>query len=627
MSERREMADHALQMKVESMAARPHVIGAIKDTWRFMTGEEMPEDVVEAARRNGTEELPFPLWGLKLAVQAANIGQVNEDRRVFVESQGLGQKLSLLQAQVSGELDFPPPDPEITTLISSLGERIIDTAYLCLGPDIEDKMAKTKAKLEKTYNPRKAISILVKAFAPYIVKFAEMDDEKKELESALKDENGRQLNHILKLSPRNISTEEGVGFKPSCAALSMIAASFFRQCGVDSIIHAGIMNAKGTHAASLAHHTINMVRNVTDGHGAFIPDNFREYLKRQAETSYKQVYDYDPHSALLVEVKGDWFLYDPYAALQLAFRDESAANMSLWREQLTTHPGLEFIAYPDSAISYAYNFEVNMMLLDWILRDMPSIGRWRKALDTAIVFNDPDTLLQVFEVEEDETGERQKMDLSRVLRNTSLLTHKFMTRTEEDTPDEEYAAIIASISDGFVKDSLAKQVFGLKRYSESKLKKCLERCVYDDRYRNDRVEDLYIWPMRAFLSALQDYRILLDEWPGEEMPYQPSHHSLEVGNLEHRVGSVALLDVSYGLGYELPLSFWTAQTSSQLPWLYHSLTGMRQDGSAVDRRLSDTLLDIICIDYSLYRQIAYIVDHGLEKGTINGTAESESGEA
>ncbi len=57
-------------------------------------------------------------------------------------------------------------------------------------------------------------------------------------------DDGKVLNHILKLSPAALE-EIGIDtLRPSCLAITFLASSFFRQCGADEIFHIGVITPK-----------------------------------------------------------------------------------------------------------------------------------------------------------------------------------------------------------------------------------------------------------------------------------------------------------------------------------------------------------------------------------------------
>ena len=238
MSEMYNPNEEAMRQRVELIANEPGAIEAIRDTWLFMTGDDMPDSVIEEAHRRAAESPQSEdLWQLKFLVQSADPVLKTPLGKVFVRS-----ALGVVHTDdITPNSEMPHQDPFCRELVGLLGERILDTAYLACGEAIEATISETKCAIAATDDPYEATRLITLAIGPYVDAFRSTCDGVEAREAILKDSEGNQINHIVKLSPQTVALDSDHRFVPSCLSVSIIIASFLKQVGVDEILHAGVL--------------------------------------------------------------------------------------------------------------------------------------------------------------------------------------------------------------------------------------------------------------------------------------------------------------------------------------------------------------------------------------------------
>ncbi len=337
-----------------------------------------------------------------------------------------------------------------------------------------------------------------------------------------------------------------------------------------------------------------------------------DMLSERYESAYDYAVDYDPHSALIVRVGDELLLFDPFARVMTVLNNYSNSTspytkINRLREALVVQPALETTINLDAYLT-TYEWAENMAMAIRLMHQevLPAKDRWRHALTYSVETNDIQPLLDVLQTISP-FGEESFTQFFSASSFTTSKLRKYLSSEEPliDKADDLIAYIqdiSSNIAEDIIRESLAKQIFWLKKYDEDLMKKCLTRCATDERYFVDRVDDLVMWPYRLMLFALQDswsdtYRSGADHL----------HVAVELGNLEHRVGSTALLDASYALDRPLPMSFWSRQSSSQLPWLYAAQAEATGYESAVGIEVYGRLRRVLEVMNWRYRQIVGII--------------------
>jgi hypothetical protein len=597
MSEMYNNDEESLRGRVEVLVSEPEFIEAVRDTWSFMTGEEMPDEVLEMARSRALNNPNSPdLWQLKFLYQYTDPALQTPLGKLFLTSR---QKM-IDTDEVVPESRMPTQDPFNRELISLLGEQILNTAYKACGGDIEEVIEATKTSLLETDDPFVATTVVCDALAPIIAALHAQDEAGKEREQLLKDDKGHQINHIVKLSPLTVTVDSDQRFVPSCLSISIILASLLKKIGVEDVLHAGVLAQSG---AYLAHSSLTMASEVTmwaDAHGINVGDPLRHILEDVKRESYRTAVDFDPHSTVLFKLKGRWTVLDPYTDRIMYEGEKISQHADLIADLVNHNKGLQVVNFYDHDVTELVESETISTVFEIIMENLPTKARWQKALDTAIVYNDWRVLMQVFTVNKF----NMSLDYFDLLGISSLFDNIVAANVElGEKEDAKFEALKIEYAERFLTRSLAQQVFGLKKINGDEFREALARCDNDPNNYRNRVEDLYLWPITAYMRALQQLR---KHFEGEfkPAPYTYPHNSMEVGEATHRIGFCSLLDVSYGLGNKLPLSLWTSMATSQLPFLYAKQTESIGDNEKV---LADRLGHLISRDLSRYRQFSVII--------------------
>ncbi len=563
-----------------------------------MTGGEMPDSVIEIARSRAMGNPYAPdLWQLKHFVQYTDPTLQTPLGKLFIS-----RKHNLIETdEVSPNSGMPLQDPFSRELISLLGEQILDTAYLSCGEGIDEVIETAKAELEQIEDPFEATKIVCKTVGLLVDSLRELDAEGLEREAMLKDEKGQQINHILKLSPMTVSLDNEKRFMPSCLSISIICASLLRKIGVDEVLHAGVLAQSGVYLAQASHTIAHEITTWADAHNVTTGDPLRQLLERIKRQSYRTAIDYDPHSTVLFKLKSRWTLFDPYADRVLYESQYMSECIDDTAEMVNSHKGLQVVGFYDSDVTELAMSEAITTVFEIIAENLPSKARWQKALDTAIVYNDWRVLMDVFTI----VNNKINVGYAELLGVSSLFDNIVLARAETyGHDDSEFDSMLTEYTQKFLMKSLAQQVFGLKRVNDDELRSALARCDTDPSFYKNRVEDLYLWPFTAFVRGLQQLRRHHEGDFMEARHARYPHNTMEVGEVTHRVGFTSLLDVSYGLGYELPLSLWMSMSTSQLPYLYAKQTDSVGDREKV---LADRLGYLVSKDLSRYRQLSVII--------------------
>lgn len=597
-------------VQFDVLANEEQIVSAIADTWEFMTGAPMPPEVVINARRV-PPEAASSVWSDALIFEALSNSRLTKIARYIKNHSNIGEQGSpVALVQEAGFIDLPAPNPFLTSLITQLGEAVLDTAYKGLGPGADIAVHEFLESAKDDMSDFEKFCLLVEKFNEAFTGTEETDhhENTENSENYFKDSEGRTVNHILKLSPYYIQKLSSEGVKPTCLSLSIMAASFFRKCGIDTMFHVGVVTPEAWPYSRCVAEIAAHIHNFASTNFVPYPDKLRQMLVKRRDSAQRLANDWDPHSALLCTIGETTILFDPYQDLNVVLMTGQQAVLADIRDLHTRHAGLEVLYNPDPSLNHYLwtdNMEISFDLLT--AEDSVSPIRWKNALDYSIADASVGPLIDVIK-----STWSSGRDIISLLSAGGFVEARALTGdhlSDEATKEMSVEELFVYVeqqkkkeSEMLLLESLAQQIFWLKEYDENEIIKCLIRCSEDERYYQRRLEDLELWSKRLILFAAQrawhDVRTTNIALP---------HLTLEVGNLEHRVGVTSLLDVSYGLGYRLPISFWATQTSSQLPWLYEQQSEAWKDESTTGQEVSKKLHRVMRLLNWRYRLITGII--------------------
>ena len=584
------------QILAETNSELEQAFGAISDTWNFMTGEDMPEGMAEFAVERCEGRTPDQLWRLKFRQQVLDHVDLPKEVKA-IRSASLCVDVSTVQLDAAIRNGLAEEDVVVTELVTMLGERILVDAYRYLGEDADLVVEETVKKINQATTTIDKVNALFEVIGK---RHNDVKENDAPAEQLLKTSGGKQLNHIAKLSPITIGQYPTPTFTPSCLAFSIISASFFKKCGVEKLIHTGVVSTVDRPYATTAFNIAKDIDARFKTHLQPYCDNFEQIVAEIGDSAAHTIFDHDPHSSVLFRMDDRWVLFDPFMKSVVLMSEKESERLDKAHEILNEHPALEYIYHPSNKMTHLVNSDLTQFAYEIVTENTPNIEQWRRALDVAVAFQSIEPVRAMLEKL---TGGR--MPFAELLVGTGLFDTISAAKYKDIDDDEAFIVASRAGVDDFIMSCIARYVFEMKDTPTPEFTKYLERCERDDRYRERIVENLNILPYKIILSALQDTRDLYQH--PEELPHAAPHSSLEIRNLAHGVGAACLLDVSYGLNEELSLSFWARQSSSQLPLLYEYQSGRIQRSEGVSRQVANILRNFVEVDNSLYSQLNGII--------------------
>lgn len=587
-------------IRAEAIDAAPQIIAAVLDTCEFMTGSRPIESDLDQLRQNIQEASPEIPWSVKhtrLTTIKDDLDAISQ----LVFNRRMHSYDPEFCAAIAEGTQLPPSNPFYTELISWLGGRILETAYQAVGDDVEERIEEGRTVLALDISDEEKadkISAIVLESMKSLV-----DDHDNESEKLL---TGSKINHILKLSPQHVGPNSDLKLKPTCLSFSIIAASMLRKIGVERISHAGVITPKVFSYASILEFTARDVVSGMPLNAYPFPDQLRQSMERLQQRNRNLAENWDPHSCVIFTVGDATTLLDPYQLMNIGLSETDSTRMQSVQELTDKYRTAEITHIPSPLMVHEYRSAVMQYGYERIRKNMPSAPSWVKALDYSIMSGDVQPLYQLLErgYKTESLGGYIELIMA------AGVIDPFIEEYANDSLEHGYELTEAEIyrlshtmARNLVMNSLASHVFRISLKKGDTFEACLARCEKDDRYRERVAEDLFNWPWRMFLNAIQDVAYYGDNYGVESHP----HTALEVGNLDHRVGACSLLDVSYGLGQDLPMSFWATQTSSQLPWLYSEQARKAETESQVGKMAMAVVRSYLQVEPYRYRQIAALI--------------------
>jgi hypothetical protein len=593
------------QAEQYNISVAEYIDGAIQKTALYMTGMPLPHGEYPALDDYGETNC----WYVKFLLQHI----VNEHYRYPHLRRNNSAEAVIVTDTLRNLDDLPRPSRHFEKKLKVLGGHILSTAYRCLGDGIDQRIQEITARLHNNQGDEVDKILLINKFLnTEIDNFlnrskSEQDSGSNELGGVHRElfQNTRAEFHMLGLSPEILSVSIDYGNKPTCLAVSIISASLLRQLGVEDVLYCGVPRTRdyipAATACTLALDSQNAIPE-NAGH-----DYFMSRLKEVAVTSRQTLFDYDPHASVGYRIGAVWVLYDYYTKtiFDTFDRDSDQELLDFISKNVDVFPSTVAMIEPDtkqflSAVSLLVKRSAQTLVDRY-----PSRDRLRNALHYAILNA---SMEPIIEVVESSLG----TSIFDLLRNTNLFEHR-ITHMLQSTDHPELCnedQIAREIIARFINSALRDQVFQEASRSASWHIVALGRAQRDEVYFERVLDCLEAWPHFLLLRAVQTARNDISFKPNFNIP----HNFVEVGNIDHSIGLFSLLDVCKGLGMHIPLSWWTAQSSSQLPWYDEVLSEIPFETNSIDYSIEKSVRERVMWDDSYYAVISGIVLKRLEAG-------------
>mgnify|MGYP001079257846 CR=1 FL=1 len=535
-----------LARKIENEAERAQFNDLLGLAWRTCLGRE-PE-AVEPHGQPGGEAQVLQYFGLRGFRAALDIHQRfgPVDWLTCYEAQPVFDDTPIREPQLFSD----PLELDMLYQTEAFGAALLREAYLCLGDDAREHMQRLHAARDDD------------AFA----------DTLNWMHQRLRAMGVNEASHALagnyhpaRLAPRLIGAYPGHNTPPSCLGLSLIAASFLHEAGVE-ILHGGVMQRRNQEMTQRVADFCDWLPDVArDVYGCKLPPNMSELLvDRRQNSQIAALQDDSFHATILAEApSGRWFQIDP-AQGSCILDDEAMLRLHTGRMFLqngkSLMPGLETIMWSPRLSPASRACE---QMLAGGSRDMLATPEAvARLLRNAV----PEALTQIIKQEVLEP-------FFKALRYDIQANIDWRIATNEPI----------KLEDGSTIETLDAAMYALSGFVlwDEAPQKVLDRCRRDEAYLWRRVEDIRALP---FLTAL---------WlMVEEVRYDvgtPQHTMLEIGFPAHRIGAAVLNDFATYCYPEIPprlrLKAWPA---SQIPISETIRHEHASDQSALLQRLAHT---------------------------------------
>ncbi len=562
-----------------------------------------PERIAEIMLRErdhiGRERPYVNVWATKVALEVES----NAARVIFKNRDPL-YHISANEALANPGLFGPAPIAEVQQTIGAFGEALLEEAFESLGPDAEEQViawhkdSSSGSRIEivtwlvkrvediRDKKPEEITENVVidnfdiDSFVDVVtlvpVESESLPLDTDQLETLVIDlgtseivaeveesetDTGDGFYHPARLSPKLLGTYPDTNTKPTCLAVSVLLASFLHKVGAPTL-HAGVMRTASLEAKRSLMGCGYELKDFAERRDIDLPDDVEQNITR-SEQDYTSVRDRNTgfHAAILTQIAKDyWICLDPNYHNNVGIGVHESQRLAELRRTIVHSSGglggVE-VAHRNTLGAMAWLFEDSMEAalkqtppdtdLEWLLDNLESWGDPMVVLKDyvrAIVLGDTPYESAVFLVIENSANVKSSQYVEK--------------KTTEEVKTEAVRVIDAAI-EGVIKQYLFPDSKG------DDFSKSLDRCRRDDRYRQNRLDDLAFLPAMAVLRLLV---VFTNELIGNNVAYP--HSYVEVGLLRHRIGACVLSDFAAHCGDDLPPSFWTSHWASNIAWAEHS---------------------------------------------------------
>lgn len=482
------------------------------------------------------------IHGLRMAIEIASGAEVP------IETEDDASSVSATDVIRTPELFSHEPYEEAVAWAEDFGAALLDEAYQTLGSDVEAQLRNYR----QATTPEEQLSVIT-WLNDRLVKMKETDDY---CEGPAED-NGENylLYHPLRLSPKAIGQYPDISLPPTCLGFSIIAASFMRAAGAETL-HAGVMMTDGDsntceimYQAELSAAEISKLALDKTALSASLISRNKEYFEQLvADRGYHAV-------ALARLMDGTWCQIDSnynattrYDAEYMNEKIEQA--YATLKEMRPIAPALEI------GVSMNATTPLTLHLDQWRELSMEELDGYRTRIADILTGSDEESVAQrlhecivdahiaLYPLSNDENEDIRKAE--RYYRDEFLF---------EDSELNEGAAYYSQQTN--VADAIAHLLNQYVFYEEPVIE-VMARCRSDGSYCERRVEDvLAIIPALRTTSA--DGLAVISEG------YPTPHAQLEIGNTETRVGFAVFSDIASYFPNDVPATFWHASWPSLIP--------------------------------------------------------------
>lgn len=485
------------------------------------------------------------------------------------------------------------PNLQVIYEAKQFGQELLDTAYKCLGDDVYEKIDEYKnaqSYIEKTY----VLEWLYNRLVDITVDSAELEDGDDE----------SLFYHPIRLSPKAIGVYPNNNVKPTCLGVSVIAASFLEQAGVEHF-HAGAIR-NGTQQAiyTLSDDLLsselesNLTSRLSDS-STTLDSVSEKILESASQTMKSYTVDGGYHAFNVIKIdhpnyEDSWILFDPNFGIliNLLGEDEiSRASTNLTRFE-NEAPGLELTVGAISNVILNGQIDYMSMLLDFPEPKLDDVE-----------------LRSIFTEEYESVVEKLRdFFIKAVIVNAVIETAKPSADTK-DSFDADFLDNIVSGAENVFEKCLDDYVL-----SGNTIYDVQERCRIDKNYLNRRIDD-----MRSLWAAMIPAIIVnYAQHVIEEPSVKDMHCVFELGLSAQRIGLAVLTDFDVHCDFGISPSFWMSNWPSQIPVIDSAARPSGRIGqNSVTKKMVDNLLN---------KDLLYAKSYGIIKEFLADHTDCEGGE-
>lgn len=432
-------------------------------------------------------------------------------------------------------------DAEVVEHIKAFGQQLLEEAYLSLGTDVGEHLARFQAAAtdEEQIQELMWLHERVKAMA-----------DTKRIAGAEWD---TSFYHPIRLSPKAMGTYPHHRAAPTCLSVSILTASFVHKTGAPTL-HAGVMQTGDeTDIEDFA----VLCEALAQSDIAPLPTTLRERLTAKYDELVGTAPDNGFHAATLVKLlSGNWFVLDPNFDASYALMSETkAASVTKAQEEIKEFselaPGME-LSVDIGYRSYPY----------YIAEAIYGLKKDKTSQSTV------DDLLSPEDIEDFRPNIRRFVRKSIMSFKTS--SPKLYKKIVKDMLRAE--TLYASTHNDTVFDkALSVTMDSMFLYDESP-QDIIERARSDNSYRARRIEDLRALPYMTLLNCV---KTVVDLRRSDYFVDSSAlkHGYMEVGDPAYRIGASVLSDFAVYTGDDLSYSFWTAHWPGRVAITEHMNQG------------------------------------------------------
>lgn len=422
-------------------------------------------------------------------------------------------------------------DADVQNKIEAFGSALLAESYKVLGDDVEKQI--DTLKRATSVDEQMEIVNWLDARIESMTR-----DEFDTLETIRQRQDQEFAYQPYRLSPKVIGVYPHHQERPTCLGISIIAASFFKQAGLDTL-HAGVgMSGHEMPMFMGLQFNTRLTERVHEQTNILLPDIAQAAIKRTSYKMYDQTVRSDAqHAATYVRlIDGSWAQFDPnYAATFNIHNEKTVALFDSVHEQLEAlspyAPGVEVATmtndniHPTSAVFQ----DVLKELTPEYMNDVRD--RAKETLKGLSVTEMTETIFQKAVMPfflPEEASDDLKSNLFFI-----YLTEWLLPETEEREP------ILRTAFHNVVQKYL---------FWDTEPEAFIHQLETDENYFANRVEDLTNLPFLMMTS--------ITKMEAEDFTPWYTHLLLEIGKPEYRIGAATLSDFALYYDFPLPPSFW-----------------------------------------------------------------------